>query len=63
MTPEAKARQQIDAMLVAAGWTIQDYKALNLSAGPGIALREVPLKTGPCNYPKLLDELNEVLPA
>ncbi len=37
-------------MLVASGWTIQDYKALNLSAGPGIAVREVPLNTGPCDY-------------
>jgi hypothetical protein len=33
MTPEEKAREQIDAMLVASGWTIQDYKVLNLSAG------------------------------
>lgn len=40
-TPEAQARQQIDAQLVAAGWLIQDVKAVNLSAGPGIALREV----------------------
>ncbi len=32
MTPEEKARQQIDAMLTASGWVIQDYKALNLGA-------------------------------
>ena len=50
LTPEALARQQIDAQLVAAGWIIQDVKAVNLSAGPGIALREVQLKTGPCDY-------------
>ena len=50
MTPEETARQQIDAMLIAAGWVIQDYKALNLAAGPGVAVREVPLKTGPCDY-------------
>lgn len=48
--PEALARQQIDAQLVAAGWIIQDVKAVNLSSGPGIALREVQLKTGPCDY-------------
>ena len=26
--PEALARQQIDAQLVAAGWVVQDYNAL-----------------------------------
>ncbi|MDD3179246.1 MAG: hypothetical protein PHQ04_02725 [Opitutaceae bacterium] len=57
MTPEAQARQQIDAMLVAAGWTVQDYKALNLAAARGIALREVPLKTGPCDYLLLVDRV------
>jgi type I restriction enzyme R subunit len=50
MTPEEKAREKIDTQLVASGWIIQDYKALNLSAGPGIAVREVPLTTGPCDY-------------
>lgn len=55
LTPEALARQQIDAQLVAAGWTIQDYKAVDFSAGRGIALREVPLKTGPCDYLLLVD--------
>ena len=50
MTPEQQAREKIDTQLVASGWTIQDYKALNLSAGPGIAVREVPLTTGPCDY-------------
>jgi type I restriction enzyme R subunit len=53
--PEALARQQIDAQLVAAGWMIQDYKAVDFSAGRGIALREVPLKTGPCDYLLLVD--------
>jgi type I restriction enzyme R subunit len=43
-TPEQLARQQIDAMLVAAGWAVQDYAACNPSASIGIALREVPLK-------------------
>jgi type I restriction enzyme R subunit len=50
MTPEEKARIDIDAQLTACGWILQDYKALNLSAAPGIAVREVPLKTGPCDY-------------
>jgi len=55
MTPEEKARQEIDRQLTDAGWAVQDYKALNLSAGRGIALREVPLKTGPCDYLLLVD--------
>lgn len=33
MTPEAKARQQIDQKLESAGWVIQDMKQLNLGAG------------------------------
>jgi type I restriction enzyme R subunit len=55
MTPEQQARQQIDAQLVAAGWVVQDYKAFNPSAGRGIALREVPLKSGRCDYLLLVD--------
>jgi type I restriction enzyme R subunit len=48
--PEQQARQTIDAMLAAAGWSVQDYKAFNPSASQGIALREVPLKSGRCDY-------------
>jgi type I restriction enzyme R subunit len=50
MSPEAAARANIDTQLTACGWIVQDYKKADLSAGPGIALREVPLKTGPCDY-------------
>jgi type I restriction enzyme, R subunit len=50
MPPEAAARQTIDAHLVAAGWAIQDYKAFNPAAARGIALREVPLDSGRCDY-------------
>ena len=49
-TPEQLARQTIDAMLAAAGWAVQDYKAFDPSASMGIALREVPLKSGRCDY-------------
>jgi len=55
MTPEQQARQQIDAMLIASGWVVQNYKSVDFSAGRGIALREVPLKTGPCDYLLLVD--------
>ncbi len=50
MTPEAKARQLIDQKLEQAGWIIQDMKQLNLSAGPGVAVREFPTDTGPADY-------------
>ena len=55
MKPEQKARQKIDAQLLACGWFVQDYRAMDLSAGRGIALREVPLTTGPCDYLLLVD--------
>ncbi|MBI3056670.1 MAG: DEAD/DEAH box helicase family protein, partial [Betaproteobacteria bacterium] len=55
MTPEQQARQQIDAQLVACGWVIQDYTQFNPAAAHGIALREVPLKSGQCDYLLLVD--------
>jgi len=54
-TPEQLAREQIDAQLVACGWIVQDYKKVDFSAGRGIALREVPLKSGRCDYLLLVD--------
>ncbi len=54
-TPEQRARQQIDAQLVDCGWVVQDYKAVDFSAGREVALREVPLTTGPCDYLLLVD--------
>jgi len=50
MTPEEKARQEIDAQLAACGWQVQDYRDLDLSARPGIAVREFPLTTGEADY-------------
>jgi type I restriction enzyme R subunit len=49
-TPEAKARQTIDERLAAAGWTVQDMKALNLGVGLGVAVRECPTDSGPADY-------------
>lgn len=48
--PEQQARTNIDRMLKDAGWAVQDYKAFDPSASTGIALREVPLKSGRCDY-------------
>jgi type I restriction enzyme R subunit len=50
MTPEQKARQQIDRQLEQAGWIVQDYRQMNISAGPGVAVREFPLTTGAADY-------------
>ena len=50
LNPEQLARHSIDKMLEASGWAVQDYKAFDPSASMGIALREVPLKSGRCDY-------------
>ncbi|GAA4451400.1 type I restriction-modification enzyme R subunit C-terminal domain-containing protein [Nibrella saemangeumensis] len=55
LTPEALARQQIDRMLVNAGWTVQSLKQLNLAAGPGVAVREYPTDSGPADYVLFVD--------
>jgi type I restriction enzyme, R subunit len=43
---EARARVAIDKDLAAAGWHVQSSDALNLTAGPGVAVREFPLEKG-----------------
>lgn len=55
MNPEEIARQSIDRLLHECGWAVQDFKAADFSAGRGIALREVSLTTGPCDYLLLVD--------
>jgi type I restriction enzyme R subunit len=50
LLPEQRARVRIDEMLVAAGWVVQDYKAVNLYAGPGVAVRELVTAAGPADY-------------
>ena len=49
-TPEAKAREVIDAQLAAAGWVVQDKVAMNRNAALGVAVREYQLANGPCDY-------------
>jgi len=50
MKPEDLARQEIDEMLIAAGWIVQDRQKLNLGAGLGVAIREFSLRTGAADY-------------
>jgi type I restriction enzyme R subunit len=55
MEPEDAARQNIDRMLEASGWVLQDYKDLNLGAGFGVAVREYPLSKEASDYALFID--------
>jgi type I restriction enzyme R subunit len=57
MTPEEKARQNIDRLLEAAGWKVQDMSELNLGASLGVAVREFPLKSGTADYLLFVDRM------
>src|SRR3970040_173331 len=54
-TPEDLARENIDALLDRCGWVVQDKSAANLSAGRGVALRELSFKTGESDYTLFVD--------
>lgn len=57
LAAEAKARIEIDRQLKEAGWTVQSKDALNLSVGPGVAVREFTLEKphGRVDYLLFLD--------
>lgn len=55
LTPERKARTEIDRQLAACGWQVQNYAEMNLHAQRGVALREFPLKTGLADYLLVVD--------
>ena len=46
MTPEQRARTNIDRLLELAGWAVQYVGALNVHAARGVAVREFPLRHG-----------------
>jgi hypothetical protein len=46
VTPEARARAEIDRLLMAAGAQGCDFRAANLHAAYGVAIREFELKSG-----------------
>lgn len=50
MTPEQKARLEIDRQLEQCGWVVQSFRDMNMSAGLGIAVREFRLKSGFADY-------------
>ncbi|MGI8603125.1 MAG: DEAD/DEAH box helicase family protein, partial [Verrucomicrobiales bacterium] len=55
MTPEQRAREGIDQKLSLSGWRLQNLDKLDLGASRGIAVREVRLKRGSCDYLLLVD--------
>ena len=55
MTPEEKARLEIDRKLKESGWTIQNMNQPNLTASLGVAVREFPTSTGPADYALFVD--------
>ncbi|MCL1876064.1 MAG: hypothetical protein FWF87_07400 [Synergistaceae bacterium] len=50
MTPEQKARIEIDRKLTASGWLLQDKKEFNPAAALGVAVREFNTDSGPVDY-------------
>jgi len=54
--PEQIARDKIDAMLIASGWTVQSKRNLNLNAGLGVAVREYQTDIGPADYVLFVDK-------
>lgn len=46
ITPEDRARQNIDRLLAAAGWIVKDRRDANITAGRGVAVCKFPMKTG-----------------
>jgi type I restriction enzyme, R subunit len=55
MTPEQRARLNIDKQLNQAGWIVQEYRSFNLSAGKGIAIAEYPTESGEADYILFID--------
>lgn len=45
-SPEELARIEIDRLLTAAGWAVQDYRQVDIHANRGVAVREFPLNPG-----------------
>lgn len=54
-SPEQKARDNIDQMLVKAGWLVQNKEAIDFNAGPGVAIREYQVDTGSADYALFVD--------
>ena len=55
LTPEGRARMEIDEQLEACGWVVQDYGRAAVAAAEGVAVREVPTEAGPADYVLFVD--------
>ena len=53
--PEQIARDNIDELLKASGWSVQDKNKIDLNQGHGQAVREYPTDTGPADYVLFVD--------
>ncbi len=54
-TPEQKARDHIDDLLTASGWSVQDKNRLDFTHGQGQAVREFQTDVGPADYVLFVD--------
>lgn len=52
---ETETREEIDAKLETAGWSIQDKSHINLYEKLGVAVREMDTDTGPADYMLFID--------
>ena len=55
VTPEQKARVEIDAKLAACGWAVQSKDQINLTAARGVAITELSFGTGEPDYTLFVD--------
>jgi type I restriction enzyme R subunit len=53
--PEERARENIDRMLSASGWDVQNYRELDLGKALGVAVREFPVESGHADYLLFID--------
>ncbi len=54
--PEQKARDTIDAMLRAAGWSVQEKSKIDFNSSGGQAIREYHTDSGPADYVLFVDK-------
>lgn len=54
--PEQIVRDNIDDMLKASGWSVQDNKKIDFSDGQGQAVREYQTDIGPADYVLFVDK-------
>lgn len=57
MSPEEKARLEIDKQLITCGYTLQDMNEINPAASKGVIVREFPTDSGPVDYLIFIDKV------